>query len=69
MDADGTYADVLHEVEELEGALRVHRQHVIDSASMAVLPSMVGELSDLDHRVAEIRQQCERRLPMQAPSV
>lgn len=66
---DGPYAAVLHDVEELEGALRAHRRHVIDSASMSALPTMVTELSDLDHRVAAIREQCERRLPVQAPHV
>ena len=58
------YAAILREVKELEGALIAHRRHVIDSASMSVLPTMVNELHDLDHRVAMIREQCEQGRPM-----
>jgi heme exporter protein D len=59
-DGDG-YDTVLNEVAALEDALRNHRQHVIDSASMSVLPTMVNELHDLDRRVSVLREKCERR--------
>lgn len=66
---DGGYAGLLDQVGELEAALSGHRRHVCDAASMSALPAMVRELKELDHRVADIREECERHLalPGQVP--
>lgn len=58
------YAVLLREIKGLQFDLAQHRHHVVEAASIGTMPGMLAECSRMEHRLNDIREQCEGHRPV-----